>query len=155
MDTPTIGRGAGVEVPSGQFGAFGEAGQPETARRQMRTMPAEQWTSTADVTLLAVGLAASAALGVWRGRTIAVWQEADGTWWRQGSRTTLMLWGVLLVVRVILVGVDHLVGHPDASNVGAMLCTLAVSFAAQNAIVGLRMTGSGTRPAPALGSDSR
>jgi hypothetical protein len=53
----------------------------------------------ADLALLAVSAALSLGLGVWRGQTIKVWRDADGTLWRQGSVLTLVPWGVLIVAR--------------------------------------------------------
>lgn len=90
---------------------------------------------------------------MWRGRTIAVWRDAEGVWWRRGSKLTLALWGALLVARGLLYVVDLVVGHPEASGVGALLLTLALSFAAQNAVIALRMTSPvpAAVPAPAAG----
>ncbi len=59
----------------------------------IRSMPASTWHVPADLGLLAVSAAVSVGLGVWRGQTIKVWRDADGTWWRQGSVRTLALWG--------------------------------------------------------------
>jgi hypothetical protein len=83
---------------------------------------------------------------VWRGRTTAVWRDAQGIWWRRGSRLTLVLWGALFAARGVLYVVDRAAGHPEASGVGALLITLAVGFAAQNAVTAVRMT-SPARPA--------
>lgn len=103
------------------------------------------WHDTADSGLLALSAAVSAALGVWRGRTIAVWQDADGVWWRRGSRLTVALWGALFAVRSALYVLDLAVGHPEASGLGALLCTLAVGFAAQNAVIGARTIAPAAR----------
>jgi len=105
----------------------------------IRALPASTWRVPADLGLLALSAAVSVGLGVWRGQTIKVWREADGTWWRQGSVLTLVLWGALLVARGVLYGVDAAAGHRDASGLGAILVTLALSFAAQNAVTALRM----------------
>lgn len=95
----------------------------------------------ADLALLAVSAALSLGLGVWRGQTIKVWRDADGTWWRQGSVLTLVLWGVLIVARGLLYGVGVAVGHRDASDLGAVLVTLALSFATQNTVTGVDRGG--------------
>ena len=58
----------------------------------------------ADLALLVVSAALSPGLGVWRGQTIKVWRDADGTLWRQGSVLTLVLWGVLIAARGLLYG---------------------------------------------------
>lgn len=105
----------------------------------IRSLPASTWRMPADLALLAVSAALSLGLGVWRGQTIKVWRDADGTLWRQGSVLTLVLWGVLIVARGLLYGVGVAVGHRDASDLGAVLVTLALSFAAQNTVTALRM----------------
>lgn len=110
----------------------------------LRQLPASTWQGLAAPLLLAVSLAVSAGLGVWRGRTISVWRDASGVWWRRGSMRTLALWGALLAARGVLYAVDVATGHPQASSPGALLLTLAVSFAAQNAVVAARMAA----PAP-------
>jgi hypothetical protein len=108
----------------------------------IRSLPASTWRVPADLALLAVSAALSLGLGAWRGQTIKVWRDADGTWWRQGSMLTLVLWGVLIVARGLLYGVDVAVGHREASDLGAILVTLALSFAAQNTVTALRMNGA-------------
>ena len=121
----------------------------------IRSLPASTWHVTADLALLAISAAVSIGLGVWRGQTIRVWRDADGTWWRQGSALTLVLWGALIVARGLIYGAGVAVGHREATNLGAILVVLALSFAAQNAVTALRMTApqplSGGQPAePAI-----
>jgi hypothetical protein len=113
----------------------------------IRSLPASTWRVPADLALLAASAALSLGLGVWRGQTIRVWRNADGTWWRQGSMLTLVLWGVLIAARGVLYGVDVAVGHREASDLGAVLVTLALSFAAQNTVTALRMNGAQPLPA--------
>jgi hypothetical protein len=113
----------------------------------IRSLPASTWRMPADLALLAVSAALSLGLGAWRGQTIKVWRDADSTWWRQGSVLTLVLWGVLIAARGLLYGVGVAVGHREASGLGAVLVTLALSFAAQNTVTALRMT-LGRIPAP-------
>ena len=108
----------------------------------IRSLPASTWHVPAVLGLLLLSAAVSVGLGVWRGQTIRVWREADGTWWRQGSALTLVLWGALLVVRGLLYALDAATGHRDASGLGAILVTLALSFAAQNTVTALRMNGA-------------
>jgi len=112
----------------------------------IRSLPASTWRVPADLALLAVSAALSLGLGAWLGQTIKVWRDADGTWWRQGSMLTLVLWGVLIVARGLLYGVDVAVGHREASDLGAVLVTLALSFAAQNTVTALRMNGAQPLP---------
>jgi len=113
----------------------------------IRSLPASTWRMPADLALLAVSAALSLGLGVWRGQTIKVWRDADGTWWRQGSVLTLVLWGVLIVARGLLYGIGVAAGHRDASDLGAVLVTLALSFAAQNTVTALRMNAAPPLPA--------
>lgn len=122
----------------------------------IRSLPPSTWRVPADLALLAVSAALSVGLGVWRGQTIRVWRNADGTWWRQGSMLTLVLWGVLIAARGVLYGVDVAAGHREASDLGAVLVTLALSFAAQNTVTALRINGAQPLPAgqpaePAVG----
>jgi hypothetical protein len=105
----------------------------------IRALPAPAWHVPADLGLLALSAAVSVGLGIWRGQTIKVWRDADGTWWRQGSARTLALWGALIVARGLLYGLDAALGHREASGLGAILLTLALSFAAQDAVTALRM----------------
>jgi hypothetical protein len=107
-----------------------------------RALPASTWHMAADLGLIALGAAVSVGLGVWRGQTIRVWREADGGWQRQGSVRTLALWGALIVARGLLYLLDAAAGHRDASGLGAILVTLAFSFAAQNAVIAVRMSAA-------------
>jgi hypothetical protein len=112
----------------------------------IRALAAPTWHIPADLGLLALSAAISVGLGVWRGQTIQVWREADGTWWRQGSIRTLALWGALIAARGLLYGLDAAVGHREASDLGAILLTLALSFAAQNAVTAARMDAAQPLP---------
>jgi hypothetical protein len=103
------------------------------------TTSAKTWSNVADLLLIALGAAVSIAIGVPRGATVRVWRGEDGRWWRQGSKGTLALWGALLTARGALYGVDRASGHQAASGVGPVLFALALSFAAQNAVIAYRM----------------
>ncbi len=76
----------------------------------LRSMPVAVWKDGADLALLGVAAVASVALGVWRGWTIAVWQDEDGGWWRRGSCLTVALWVTLFAARGLLFVVDRAVG---------------------------------------------
>ena len=54
---------------------------------------------------------------------------------------------MLIVARGLLYGVGVAVGHRDASDLGAVLVTLALSFAAQNTVTALRMNAAAPLPA--------
>ncbi|MEU6216365.1 hypothetical protein ABZ845_02415 [Streptomyces sp. NPDC047022] len=56
--------------------------------------------TVAGVAFLAAGLVVSAIAGVLRGRTMPMWREADGTLYRKGGRTTLVLWVATVVVKL-------------------------------------------------------
>jgi hypothetical protein len=113
----------------------------------LRAVPTSLWQNAADLALLAGSAVVSAALGVWRGHTIAVWRDDRGVWWRRGSKLTLVLWGALFAVRGVLYVVDRAAGHPEASGIGALLVTFALGFAAQNAVTALRMSAPARTPA--------
>jgi pimeloyl-ACP methyl ester carboxylesterase len=100
----------------------------------IRSLPASTWQVPADLALLAVSAALSLGLGVWRGQTIKVWRDADGTWWRQGSVLTLVLWRVLIVARGLLYGVGVTVGHREASGLEAVLVMLALNLHAATTV---------------------
>src|SRR5919199_444023 len=72
----------------------------------LRALPASLAKDAADVALLTLSVVVSAGLGVWRGRTIAVWRDESGVWWRRGSNLTLVLWGVLFGARGLLYALD-------------------------------------------------
>jgi len=113
----------------------------------IKETPASTWKSGADLAFILIGALFSIGLGLWRGSTIRVWREADGVWWRAGSKTTLYLWGALLVVRAVSAGIADATGHKAADGLGPILFSLALSFAAQNAVIAMRMSGS-----PAVGT---
>lgn len=114
----------------------------------IKNTPASTWKDTADLAFIAIGAVFSIALGLWRGTTIRVWRESDGSWWRAGSKYTLYLWGALLVVRALLAGAADATGHKPADGLGPILFSLALSFAAQSVIIATRMSDSSV-PAPA------
>jgi hypothetical protein len=121
----------------------------------IRSLPASTWRVPADLARLAVSAALSLGLSAWRGQAIRVWRDADGTWWRHGSRLTLVLWGLLIVARGLLYGIGVAVGHREASGLGAVLVTLALSFAAQNTVTALRMNAAPPLPAGQPAAASR
>ena len=119
----------------------------------IKDTPVSTWKSGADLAFILVGALFSIGLGLWRGGTIRVWRESDGGWWRAGTKTTLYLWGALLVVRGVLAGVADATGHKPADGLGPILFSLALSFAAQNVVIATRMSGtSATGSAPISGS---
>lgn len=114
----------------------------------IKDTPVSTWMSAADLAFILVGAVVSIGLGLWRGGTIRVWRESDGVWWRAGSRSTLYLWGAMLAVRAVLAGVADATGHKAADGLGPILFSLALSFAAQNAVIATHMTGASAPAAP-------
>ena len=70
---------------------------------------------------------------------ISVWRDAGGTWWRQGPARILVLRGALIMARGLLSASMPPPAIREAPGPGAMLLTLALSLAAQNAVTALRM----------------
>ena len=82
---------------------------------------------------LAVGLVA----GIWRGTTFRTWTEA-GIVMNKGTVATLVAWGVLIAIRLPFALVGRVSKRPQGSVIGELLLALAVTFAAQNAVLWLR-----------------
>jgi len=110
------------------------------------TTAVKTWSNPTDLALIVLGAAISVALGIPRGATIRVWRGDDGRWWRQGSKATLALWGALFVARAGLYAIAQASGHQAASGVGPLLLALALSFAAQNAVIALRLRPGASAP---------
>jgi hypothetical protein len=108
----------------------------------------------ADGVLLATSALASVGLGWWRGLTLRVWRE-DGVWLRRGTPVTLLLWVALFAVRGVLAVIGRLGGHPETTDVSVLLCCLALSFAAQNAVTLTRIGGLAPSPRRSLPSRRR
>ena len=108
-------------------------------RAVVRTPP----ETTLAVTFFVVNVVAGAALGLARGASTRVWQAADGAWMGRGTPLTLVLWIVSIAVRVGIAYASH-----GVSPLDTITFFLAVTFAAQNLAVWLRI-GRG-RSFPAL-----
>ncbi len=117
----------------------------------VKDTPSSTWSSGTAVTLIAVGAVFSIGLGLARGATIRVWREQDGRMWRQGSKYTMFLWGALLVVRVVVAAVASATHDHAATGTGPILLSLALTFAAQNVVTGLRMNALSGTAAPNAG----
>lgn len=104
----------------------------------------------AAIAYLAVSAALSIALGVWRGALIPVWSDGAGRLVSQGNRTTLALWALLIGTKVALGTAASVTGVFPGEHPGEIFVFIAVSFAAQNAVVGsriARMAGGGAAKA--------
>jgi hypothetical protein len=87
---------------------------------------------------LAIGAAIGIGLGALRGRSVLVWQDTGGTWWRRGTRTTAALWVGTIAVRIGVIVGARLLGDHDATSSGSIELALGVSLAAQFAVIALR-----------------
>ncbi len=89
------------------------------------------------VAFLVASLAVSLLAGVWRGTTFRVWNEA-GVVMTKGTVVTLIAWGVLILIRVPFAAASHAANYAQGLVIGELLLALAVTFAAQNAVIWLR-----------------
>ena len=91
------------------------------------------------VALLLASLAVSLLAGIWRGTTFRVWSES-GVVMTQGTKITLVAWGVLILIRIPFAAATHASNFAQGLVIGELLLALAVTFAAQNAVIWLRAT---------------
>lgn len=97
-------------------------------------------TLTIDVgtaAFLVGGLVISILGGIWRGATFRVWSES-GVVMTKGTAVTLIAWGVLIAIRVPFAAASHAANYAQGVVIGELLLALAVTFAAQNAVIWLR-----------------
>lgn len=97
-------------------------------------------TDVGGVALLAVGLVIGLASGLWRGTTFRVWPDA-GQVMVKGTAMTLVTWAVLIVIRLPFAFLGYAANQPQGFVVGELLLALAVTFAAQNAVIWARAQG--------------
>jgi hypothetical protein len=95
---------------------------------------------------LALSVAISVGLGIWRGVIIPIWTSADGKVVSQGNRATLSLWILLLASKIAMGTVASITGWFPGEHAGEIFLFIAVSFAAQNLVVAKRTQGM--LPAP-------
>ena len=91
------------------------------------------------VAFLVTSLAVSILAGIWRGTTFRIWNEA-GVVMTKGTVVTLIAWGVLIVIRMPFAVASHAANYAQGLVIGELLLALAVTFAAQNAVIWLRAT---------------
>jgi len=99
------------------------------------------------VAYLAVNIASSIALGAWRGTTFRLWIDA-GRVMIQGTAATLVSWGVLIALRVVLALASHASKYAQGLIIGELLLALALTFAMQNVVVWLRAAPLNAGPRP-------
>jgi hypothetical protein len=88
--------------------------------------------------VLAVNLLAGVGLGALRGRSVRIWQASDGSWWRKGTTTTLVLWVASIAVRLGIVAGARMLGVHDATSAGALELAVGISLGAQFATIAYR-----------------
>jgi hypothetical protein len=87
---------------------------------------------------IALSAVLSIGFGVWRGAQVRVWKEADGSYFTQGTRLTLMLWAGLIVGKIAINVVGAAAGALPSTHAGEIFLFIAASFLAQNVIVARR-----------------
>jgi len=100
------------------------------------------------VALLVASIAVSILAGLWRGTTFRVWMEA-GVVMTKGTAITLIAWGVLIAIRLPIAYASHAANYPQGLVIGELLLALAVTFAAQNAVIWVRSSRLATASANA------
>ena len=93
----------------------------------------------ADIALLALNATVGLGLGLWRGQTYRIWTDGDGFAWQKGTWMTAASWGVLIASRVVVAVGVTILGFNTAQLTGDLLGSLFVTFAAQNAVIWLRI----------------
>jgi hypothetical protein len=83
-------------------------------------------------TLVGIGL------GVLRGRSVLVWRDESGTWWRRGTLQTALLWGCTVAVRIAIIVGARALGDHGATRSGPLELAFGVSLAAQFAVIAER-----------------
>ncbi len=85
--------------------------------------------------LLLAGFVLSAAVGLLRGRLTPIWREADGTVWRKGTTTTILLFLGLVASKFVLGTIAYLTHINDGAGFGEILFMIAIMVAVQAEIV--------------------
>lgn len=99
------------------------------------------WT-TADVTYITIGLAASVVLGAARGLTLHIYDQG-GTLMQRYRPVTALLWVVLIAVRIGMDLSAKGLGVASAVAGGSILLMLGASLLGEAAAVSLRVPGAG------------
>lgn len=94
-------------------------------------------TDISTVAFLVVNVGVSLVLGLWRGTTFRVWSDA-GIVFTKGTVATLVSWAVLIAIRIPFAFASHALTFPQGLVIGELLLALAITFAAQNAVLWAR-----------------
>ncbi len=93
-------------------------------------------TDFSTAAFLVVNVVVSLGLGLWRGTTFRVWTDA-GLVVTKGTVATLVSWGVLIAIRIPFAFTSHVLTF-QGLVIGELLLALAITFAAQNAVLWAR-----------------
>jgi hypothetical protein len=88
------------------------------------------------VALLTVNLVLGAVMGLVRGATMRIWRSTAGDWMMQGTILTFACWVVSIGLR-LAIGAS---AHADFPT-NEIALFIAVTFGAQNLVVGARLAG--------------
>ena len=100
---------------------------------------------SAAVTALVASLVIAVVLGLARGRSMRVWQEA-GSVLRQGAPITVVLWIIAIVLRIGIGAIAHRAGVAQSVTFGELPLFLGVTLAAQNVVIWMRAQAIGVPP---------
>jgi hypothetical protein len=102
----------------------------------------------ASAVLLTLSALASLAFGVFRGRTIELF-DRDGELWERASWATIIGgWGGLLITRIALISLAAAIGAKLAASPTSIPLMLAITLAAQMLVVRQRARQTGVKIAP-------
>jgi hypothetical protein len=95
------------------------------------------------VAFLTINAGVGLVLGLLRATTVRVWLDEQGQAYMRGTWATLGLWLALVVARLALMAVERSFGLQLSSYSGSYMLPVAVTLAAQNALVWLRAQNRG------------
>jgi hypothetical protein len=95
-----------------------------------------------DIAFLVGSVTVSVILGAARGATIELY-SSQGELWQRYRRSTVALWIVLILIKVVLLAVASAVGAQAGGGTNTLLITLGASLLAEAAVVGPRALSTG------------
>ncbi len=100
--------------------------------------------------ILGIGVAASAAVGIARGKLSKVWREPDGQIYTQGTPLTIGLFVLLIVIKFALGAWQYTAHQPiEHGGFGEVLLLIGIMVALQAEIVWRRALSLQQAPSPA------
>jgi hypothetical protein len=97
---------------------------------------------TADLVLIAAGVAVSAGMGVGRGATVVVYAQRGRPWMRYRP-ATLAMWAATLAARVAVAAVSLAIGSATATRGPAILMSMGATLLAEGLVVTRRAFSEG------------